>query len=108
MRKIMFNFSDIKLACLTEKLSKDNQTEYQYKLGPYPRPVSTSLYNRLDSNTNLLKEVELSLIWNNGIVIDTTHCTVFPFNYRERTKSFFAAGPSSCLFALTKISRLGV
>lgn len=51
-----FNFSDVKLVCFREKFSKGNWTDYQYKLGPLPRPMRTSLYNRLDSNTNLLKE----------------------------------------------------
>lgn len=57
MGMMMFNSSDIKAARFREKFSKANWSDYQYcKLRPQPRPVSASLYNRLDSNTNMLKE----------------------------------------------------
>lgn len=62
MKMKMFNFSDIRLVCFREKFSKGNWTDYQYKLGQQPGPTSASLYNILDSNTNLLKE--------NGTVLD--------------------------------------
>lgn len=52
----VFNFSDVKPLCFREKFNKGNWTDYQHELGPLPRPMSPSLCNRLDSNTNLLKE----------------------------------------------------
>lgn len=63
MGMMMFTFSDTPLACFRKKFGKANWRDYQYyKLGPQLRLVSTSLYNRLDSSTNLLKE--------NGTVLD--------------------------------------
>jgi hypothetical protein len=56
MRMILFNFSDIRLLCFRGKFSKDNWAEYQYKLGQKLKPMNSSFHNRLESNTNQLKE----------------------------------------------------